>query len=202
MTHFVLFARVAAFGFIVLGGYIAAMNWMTVIESYRTGRFHSAIPLFGALFLGIGLAILPQTRHFAWTAILLDYGTLLLLYCFPRLIREFWKTSRHNLAAVYRGERGTTTACIKLYRRSILVIEFDFKLAPGETGTTSLSVVGTWTQESQRLLLQVGDSTALFAVQTQDGQELAHQQSGSLWEDNNTLSLVGMEFQRQLPGRG
>ncbi len=79
MAHLALFVRMAAFGFIVLGGFIAAVNWMMVVETRRTGRFHSAIPLFGAIFLGLGLAILPRTRHLAWAALLLDYGMLLLL---------------------------------------------------------------------------------------------------------------------------
>jgi hypothetical protein len=119
----------AGIGSILLGGFFAAMNWATVIETRRTGRFHSAVPLFGALFLGIGLAILPRTRHFAWMAIVLDYGTLVLLYCAPRLVREFWETSRYNLVAEYQGERGTTTACIKLYQRSIVVIKFESNLS-------------------------------------------------------------------------
>jgi hypothetical protein len=57
------------------------------------------------------------------------------------------------------------------------------------------SNIGTWSQERQHLLLQVGDLAASFEIQGQNEQEVAHQLSGSLWENSN-LSLAGISFHR------
>ena len=80
--------RVFALVCIVFGALFSLMNWVMVIETRRTGRFHSVVPFVGAVLLGAGLALLPQTRHFAWLAILADCGTLMLIYSLPQLIRQ------------------------------------------------------------------------------------------------------------------
>lgn len=119
MADWIMIGRGFAAILIALGGFIASMNWASLIATHCTGRFHSAVPLVGALLLGAGLALLPSTRHYAWAAILADYGTLILLFSLPKLVREEWRTSRHNLVAEYRGGSGITTACISLYRGGV-----------------------------------------------------------------------------------
>ena len=131
MTHLILFEKGAAVILIALGGFVVVMNWVMIIATRRTGRFHSTVPLVGALLLGAGLALLPPTRHYAWAAILTDYGTLVLLYSLPRLVRETWETSERNLIAEYQGGRGIMTASISLYRSGICIIKHDLKRAPG-----------------------------------------------------------------------
>lgn len=123
-----------------LGRFVAILNWTAVIASHRTGRFHSAVPLIGAVLLANGLALLPRTRHYAWAAILVDYGPLILLISLPRLVREAWETSRYNFVAEYRGGRGIMEARIGLYRGGIGIIKYDSKRAPSKLGMVSTSL--------------------------------------------------------------
>lgn len=83
MAHWIMIGRGLSLALIALGGFIAVMNWATVIATRLTGRFHSAVPLIGAVLLAAGLALLPRTRHYAWAAVLADYGTLILLFSLP-----------------------------------------------------------------------------------------------------------------------
>ena len=183
-----------------LGGFIAIMNWASVIATRRTGRFHSTVPLVGAVFLAAGLALLPATRNYAWAAILVDYGTLILLYSLPRLVREAWETSRYNLLAEYRGVRGIMTAQVSLYLGDICIIRHDMKRASGESGMASMSRVGTWSQNGQRLVLQVGDTSAQFEVVTEAEGEVLRQVSGFSGETRE-LSLADVDLRRQRAGR-
>jgi hypothetical protein len=193
----------AALVFIALGGFIVVMNWWMVIATHRTGQHHSAVPLVGAVLLGAGLALLPQTRLYAWVAILADYGTLILLISLPMLVREAWETSRYNLTAEYRGGRGIMTAHISLYRGDICIIRYDMKRAAGEMGIMSTSRVGTWRQEGQRLTLQVGDTSAEFEVVSEGKAEFLRQLHGFSWESNGELSLTNVALVRMAgSGRG
>ena len=40
--------------------------------------------------------LIPATRRYAVTAVLMDYGTLVLLLSIPLLAREFFKTRARN----------------------------------------------------------------------------------------------------------
>ena len=195
MTHLLLFETGAALVLIALGGFVAIMNWWMVITTCRTGRHHSVVPLVGALFLGAGLALMPRTRHYAWAAALADYGTLIVLYSLPRLVREAFETSRYNLLAEYRGGRGIMTASISLFRHGICIIKHNLKRAPGELGMVSMSRVGTWNQDRQRLTLQVGGTSAEFEMVTEAEGEVLRQVSG-FSEETSELSLAEVELLR------
>ena len=67
MIHWIIIRLGLALLLIALGGYVAVLNWVMVIQSPRTGRFGSPVPVVGALLLGAGLALLPPTRHYAWS---------------------------------------------------------------------------------------------------------------------------------------
>ena len=197
MAYLAIIRQVFAIIFIAMGGYVVVYNWASVVQSHRTGRFHSAVPLIGAVFLGAGLAMLLRTRSYALLSILVDYGTLILLYSSPKLVRQFWETSRFNLLAEYKAAAGAVTTQISLYRTGKFVILHERQWIPGETGWVSLSNVGEWKQTSQHLTLTSGDKTAEFAPDVKDGVEYLRQISGSLWEDNTELSSAGMAFMRR-----
>ena len=194
MTHGIIIRLVLALLLIALGGFVALMNWVMVIQSHRTGRLHSPVPLVGALVLGAGLALLAPTRHYAWAAILADYGTLALLVALPMLVREVWKTRRFNLAAEYRGERGTLSARVRLYRSGVCVIRYDLRRTPGEVGMTGTGRVGTWSQDGQRLVVRVGEEAAEFEVAEGQGEVLRQVRGFS--GDADELSLVGVDLRR------
>ena len=67
---------------ISIGVLVSILNWIMVFETWRTGRFHSCVPLIGAGFILIGTLPLSATRPYVWLA-LLDIGTLLWL---PRFL--------------------------------------------------------------------------------------------------------------------
>ena len=96
-----------------LGGLLALANWWSVIWSNVTKRFHSAVPFVGAALLGAGMLMMPTTRTYAWTALILDYGTLAFLLASPRLIREAWSTSHINLICECLGEKGMKTLWLR-----------------------------------------------------------------------------------------
>ncbi|WP_146370831.1 hypothetical protein [Symmachiella macrocystis] len=111
---------------IVVGLVLSFANWWTLLASSRSGQFVSAIPLVPAIALGAGMVIIPQTRSFAWVAVLLDYGTLILIISLPRMCFESWCTSRHNLMITfYSSEQGRQTE-IRLYRRQIAVVSVTY----------------------------------------------------------------------------
>ena len=89
---------------IVLGSAVSLLNWFTLVVSLRGDRFVSVVPLIGALLLGRGLGLVPQTPPFAWLAVIADYGTLVLIISLPRLAYSFWSTSRFNRICALRTE--------------------------------------------------------------------------------------------------
>lgn len=111
---------------IVLGSCVAALNWITLITTIRSGRFVSAVPLIGAALLGSGLTIVPQTRSYAWVALIADYGTLTLLVALPRLGHECWSVSRFNLLHALHAHESGRHIQVKLFRRDIAIIRADF----------------------------------------------------------------------------
>ena len=137
----------------VLGGLLSFANWWSVYQSYRTKRFHSAIPFFGAAFLGLGMLIIPSTRPYAWSALVLDYGTLAFLLASPKLAREAWNTSRFNLLFEYLGTAGMKTVHLRLFRQGIFTIRLQLHRPPGETGLVGTGTSGTWQHDGKSLKL-------------------------------------------------
>jgi len=76
--------------------------------------------------------MMPTTRTYAWSALILDYGTLAFLLASPRLIREAWSTSHINLICEYLGEAGMKTVHLRLFRRGIFTIGLRLDRQPGE----------------------------------------------------------------------
>jgi hypothetical protein len=86
----------AAVALIVLGGFVALLNWWSLYASYRDKKFHSSVPLLGAGLLGVGMFILPSSRRYSWSAIFFDYGTLVFLIALPTLVKEGWSASKRD----------------------------------------------------------------------------------------------------------
>ncbi len=132
---------------IVFGSALSLANWYTLFAYLCKGRHSSVVPLFGAILLGSGMAIIPQTRPFAWLAVIADYGTLILIISLPRLAYAFWSTSIVNRIAVFRADDAERRIQIKLFRRGIAIIQATFNqpLTTGAGGfAIGLSWMGTW----------------------------------------------------------
>src|SRR5262245_16318242 len=108
---------VLAYALIAFGGLMSLLNWGTLVASLRTKRFVSAVPLVGALPLGAGLSLLPESRPYAWLALLADYGTLVLIIALPRIAHDLWSTSRINLMHQFTTHEKERRITIKLFRR-------------------------------------------------------------------------------------
>lgn len=138
---------------------------------------------------------LPATRPYFWIALILDYGTFSLLLASPRLVQEFWSTSRFNLVSEYLGSGATREICLRLSRRGIFTIQLKFRRAPDEYGLALVSRVGTWRRQGARLILQIERESAVFDV-ISDGPTETLRLSADFpsWEDNHDLSLANISF--------
>jgi hypothetical protein len=189
---------VIAISLVVLGGLIAVANWWSVISSFRTKRFHSAVPLLGAVLLGTGMFLLPATRPFCLIAVVIDYGTLALLLASPRLVREVWSTSKFNLVSEYLGQAGMKTVYLRLFRRGVFTIRLQLHRPAGERGLVGTGTVGRWQRDGTRLTLRTEQESAVFDVVRGAPDEVLGQSVGfQSWEGSDELSLAGIEFVRR-----
>jgi hypothetical protein len=186
-----LFLQTIALVLMTLGGLIAAMNWLSIFQSWRTGRFHSAIPLIGGLFLCVGMLLLPSTRPYAWAALPLDYGTIITVFALPYLVYMFWSVSRFNLLEEYTGQLGIQTVHLRLFRRSIFTIEQHFHR---EYGMTSVETTGEWEREQGRLLLRRGGQSAVLVSSLDVEPESLRLTNGFPDHEGTELSLADIEL--------
>ncbi len=187
---------------ILLGALVCGLNAWSVITSRRTGRFHSAVPLVGALFLGAGLFVLPATRPFCWAAVLVDYGTLELLRAVPRLVRELRATSARNLQHEFRAADGPVTVSVRLYRGRVFVLRLEIPRPPGEPGLTGRGATGTWHRDGDRLILvDSRESTPLQLAPDPASASTAFRVTASFptWETDPASSLTRFHFTPHSP---
>jgi hypothetical protein len=178
-----------------LGAFFSLMNWAYLLAALRSGRFHSPIPLVGAICLGFGALLLPVFRWYAWAAVLLDIGTLAFLVALPRIAQELWATSRFNLLEEFVGQRGVTTVRLNLFRRGVFTLNWDRKRSPGEFGLIGMGNVGIWGKEMDMLVLRIGDARAVFRLLPETSKEGWSQLVGfPHCEENPELSLEGLEL--------
>lgn len=141
------------------------------------------------------MLLIPTTRSYAWTALILDYGTLAFLIASPRLIREAWSTSRINLQCEYLGEAGMKTVHLRLFRRGIFTIRLHLHRPSGECGLISSGTIGTWQRDGTRLKLHTERESAVFDVVRDSPTEALQQSTGFVtWESSHDLSLASIEF--------
>lgn len=176
------------------GGLIALANWLSLYQSYRTGRSCSPIPFVGAIFLGSGMLILPETRPFAWVALILDFSTLFFLIAVPKLITQLLATSRFNLLEEYVGEQGNKSVQLRLFRKNISVIKQSIRRNPGDFGMMELSMVGTWKWDGNRLHVSMGETFGTFELLAGRSPEAIVQISGFQCYEDDELSLSGIEL--------
>ena len=97
-----------SFGLIMVAIFlwIAIINWCAVALSITTRRFHSQIPLIGALFGFLGLLTLPfELPHLAlyFLPLILDSGTFMVVLWATSVICRWIKTavsSRNKMTIV------------------------------------------------------------------------------------------------------
>lgn len=141
---------IVAYVLIAIGGWVSLANWLSPVLSVRGKRNVSAIPVVGAVLLGLGLWLLPATRSFAWIALFADYGTLILIVSAPWIAKEMWLSYNTKLVHSFSAEVGGRLVTIKLYEREIAHIRFVFDpVVPRGVhggGTSQLGLVGKWSE--------------------------------------------------------
>ncbi len=164
---------VIAYALIAVGALLSVLNWGTLVASYRSGRFVSAVPLVGALPLGCGMALLPHTRPFAWLALVADYGSLVLIISLPHIAYEVWSTSRINLLHSFTTNVSDRVISIKLFRRHIAVISarFDPPVLCNDYDALvqSFGLVGRWVPTETGFSIDGYDSDRQLLVSKENG---------------------------------
>ena len=83
-------------GVLICSFYIIVFNWIMLVSSLTTHRFHSAVPLIGSVSGVIGLLLIPVSMpHYSiyLLPVLLDWGTIVFFISLPRLINDLFFTS-------------------------------------------------------------------------------------------------------------
>lgn len=176
-----------AVGLMALGGFVAALNWLYLFQTWYTGRFHSPIPLIGGLFLCVGMLLLSATRPYAWTVVFIDYGTAVSLLGLPYLVGELWRNSRFNLLEEYTGQLDNKTVHLRLFRRGVFTLNQHFRREPGGYGGLGIGTIGEWERERGKLLLRRGEQSAVLESSL-DGE------SASLRLTNDFADYEGREW--------
>ena len=205
MHHLPTPILVIALLLIDFGSLISLMNWVCCYASWKSNRFHSAIPIFGAAFLALGLFTLPVTRRWTWLALIVDYGTLVLLISLPYIIKQEWGYCRFTRIATYVGSRGPVTVTLNLNRNALMVLKFDIKLRAGEFGLAGSGNTGTWSKRDNRLQVLAGDLLAEFeTIGGEDGSDPEGEKlrcvsaSGATVGKRDDTNLDGFVLTRQL----
>lgn len=143
---------------LVIGGLLIISNGYSIYASRKSGRYVSPVPLIAALFLGVGLFGFEQTRPYAWVGIVIDYGTIILIFAIPKLLWESWMLSSFNLVHRFSSETDERRDDIKLFKRRKFTIntKYDPPVPSDEHGTLAVSKgrTGTWRQEGEVYLLE------------------------------------------------
>ena len=126
---------------ILLGGYVAAMNWYAPIHSKRENRNVSMIPLIGSALIGAGIYSITGSILWSLWAIPLDLGTLLFVFGIPWLFREIWESSTFNERAKFHANDNGREILISLCKNGQAAIhqEYNGTVGPQEYGSIPCS---------------------------------------------------------------
>jgi hypothetical protein len=142
---------------ILLGGFVAAMNWYSPFQSQRENRHVSMVPLIGAGLIGVGIYSLTGSLLWSLIAIPLDLGTLFFVLGLPWLFNEFWQTSRFNAVAKFNTNDNGREIVITLYKNGGASInqEYNGTVGPQEHGAIPCSrgFAGKWKFVDDEFLL-------------------------------------------------
>lgn len=143
--------KILATGSLVIGVCFAVLNWYSIYASRKSNKNVSPIPLFGALFLVLGLLGFQETKPYAWAGILADYGTLNLIFAIRLLACELWMTSRINLMHRFLSNAQGRRDDIRLFKRGKFIIKTEYNPPVACNGHGALIVsqsrTGTWSED-------------------------------------------------------
>jgi hypothetical protein len=140
-------------GLLILGLFFPAISLVTLvlsgISNNQTGKSSSPviIPLIGPILLtmwvfasGYSLWLIPLV----W---LCDLGTIALIWLFPWLAMELWRTSRFTRNGMLSGEEGNRKVVVTLHRGGHYVLRSSWQSGPIERGVSSIGESGRFVKQ-------------------------------------------------------
>ena len=177
-------------------GLLLFVNVFALIHNALRGRHASLVTLFGGLWGSIGFALTPRLRSLWWLPILVEPGTMIVLFGLPSIAIEQWKRSRFNLLVTYRARDFRRQIAITLFQRGIYTLVIQVDLEKGELGMTKCGTTGNWRRVEGDLILDFGDQQAVLSVMGQGRDEWLLQSQGvPSRESKPDLSLGGLRFE-------
>ena len=125
---------------------------------------------------------------------ILDFNTLIFLIALPNSITQLLETSRFNLLEEYVGQQGNKSVQLHVFRKNISVIKQSIRRNSGDFGVTELSMVGTWKWDGNRLNVSLGENLGTFELLTGSNPEAIVQINGFQCNEDDELSLSGIEL--------
>ena len=123
---------------LVLSGIFLLLN----VGATLTRR--SRIPLLGAAFGVTACLMHPDLRPYFWLPIVLDLGTLEMIFTLPATIRREKRYGIRQRLAEFAFDEPTRRISLELFASGACRMKFQFKRAAGETGLITAEQVGTW----------------------------------------------------------
>jgi hypothetical protein len=146
--------------------------------------------------------MLRGLRPWAPMALVLDCGTLSLLFASPLLIREAWNTSLINLVQEYRAEKGEKEARLRLFRNGRFTIRLERRCVDQQPGFVARGTAGTWRVDGDHIELTVGQESARFQIDRSGNVQKLRQSAGFVsWESREESSLAKMIFAQVAPAQ-
>lgn len=150
---------ILASGASVVGGLIVVFNWYSIYASRRYGRFVSPIPIAGAVCLVAGLCGFDMTRSYAWIGVIVDYGTMSLVFVgIPVIVIQAWEVSRLNLLHSFAADVAGRRYEIRLFRRAIATIKCEYEPPAlcNDFGARcrSIGFVGRWHEQGDGFCIE------------------------------------------------
>lgn len=180
-----------ATAFLVLWLLFLLVNARSCYRTHVKKQFTSSIPLVGGLFGMVGFLLTPELKWWCWLAVLMDYGSVVLLLALPKVAGELWQTSSINLINEFIGEDGSREVRIKLYKSGVFVIKHRIGRPKDEPGLIASSDIGTWWDSGGAISLTLrGDSVLL----SQDGERWRVDRSFSHYGGNRDLEVRHIPF--------
>lgn len=170
MTH------ASAIPFMVLWVLFVLVNARSWYGTHVKKRFTSSIPLIGGLFGLVGFYRIPALRKWCWVAVLVDYGSIVLLLALPKISKELWQTSRLNLVREFAARDGAKEVKVRLYKARVFTIKHQITRPKGELGLLTSSDIGTWSEGDEGPVLTLRDDSIVL------------RQRGAIWKVDRSFS--------------
>jgi hypothetical protein len=138
---------------LAVGLVFPAVSWLSVMASawsyWRNGRRSSAIylPFFGPIILTCWVILDSRPLWLIVIAWVLDIGTIAFLLVAPRLLREWWRTSRFTTKLILSGSEGIESATLTLHSGGHYLLRKAWNRPKDMPGIVGLGEPGTYVED-------------------------------------------------------